>query len=624
MPGILGFIDSPGAAPANGLLDRMIDSMQPQAWHRVDRCSDPKGRWGIGIVNLTACGEHPQPARIGGSSSLAFLFGRLHLDDSERLAFLSGSEADRASDSEVLLRMYEQADGRLSRNIRGSFAAVIIDPHRQRILIANDSIGQRPIYYNVRGSRLVFGGSVKAILEDKSIDRSLDHEGLSDLFEYRYVLGKKTLFEQVSLLEPGSRLVYDLASNSVDLQNDPSLDSWFGSPADHRAPKVILDELAESFSEGVQRICDSQCQNTVSLSGGMDSRVVMAAVRPRETRVNSFTVGLPGSVERRLSRRIAQKSGCSAIYSETDPAILEPENYVRLCRAAIELTDGMRGSSFHPLTAHLADKFREYDLKLVMTGHGGEFAKLDRAYGFSLDVGTDLGPGALPAKEIVFDKMSDHAWDMIDRRRLFKGELGALKEESPRASFDREFEKIDPSLPIDQQLSYFFLREFFRKHAVLSNRIHGNYSEIEYPFIAEDFVKGVLRAPLELRLNHGIHRHIIEVHNPSLLRIPISDTRVKLDAGGLNRLLFQRPYEILYRLGFFHADVPEHFIPKRTSPTIFADRLLSPRSLDRGDLDSAYLGEIINRFRGGETRLFDALNQLLTFDTFQELFFESG
>ena len=86
------------------------------------------------------------------------------------------------------------------------------------------------------------------------------------------------------------------------------------------------------------------------------------------------------------------------------------------------------------------------------------------------------------------------------------------------------------------ELSYFFLREFFRKHAVLSNRIHGNYSEIEYPFIAEDFVKGVLRAPLELRLNHGIHRHIIEVHNPSLLRIPISDTRVKLDAGGLNRL----------------------------------------------------------------------------------------
>lgn len=160
-------------------------------------------------------------------------------------------------------------------------------------MIANDSIGQRPIYYSVRGSRLVFGGSVKSILQDKNLDRSVDHEGLSDLFEYRYVLGKKTLFEHISLLEPGSRLIYDLAGNSVDLQSDPSLDDWFGSPADGRAPKVVLDELAESFSVGVQRICDSLWQNTVSLSGGMDSRVVMAAIRPSETKNQLFQCGTP-------------------------------------------------------------------------------------------------------------------------------------------------------------------------------------------------------------------------------------------------------------------------------------------------------------------------------------------
>ncbi len=341
---------------------------------------------------------------------------------------------------------------------------------------------------------------------------------------------------------------------------------------------------------------------------------------PARQKINSFSVGLPGSIERRLSSRIAQEAGCSAIYSETDSAILDPENYIRLCRTAIDLTDGMRGSSFHPLTAHIADKFREFDLRLVMTGHGGEFAKLDRAYGFSLDVDRDLGPGARPAKEIVFNKMSDHAWDMIDRRRLFKGELGALKEENLRISFDREFERIDSSLPLDQQLSYFFLREFFRKHAVLSNRIHGNYSEIEYPFIAEDFVKGVLRAPLDLRLNHGIHRHIIKVHNPRLLRIPVADTRVRLDASRIERLLIQRPCEILDRFGFFDADVPERYIPKRTSPAIFEDRLLAPRCLDRGNLDADYLAEITGKFRAGETRLFPALNHLLALDLWQELY----
>lgn len=588
----------------------------------MDRRSDPKDQWAVGLVNLGISAVHPQPARMAGSESIAFLFGRLHFDPAERRELSQDPTAGEISDAELALRIYEANGGSLPRGLRGSFAVTIVDRARRRILIANDTIGQRPVYYNLRGSRLVFGGAVNAILQDATLKRSINREAMADLFEYRYVLGDKTLFEGISLLSPGARLLYDLGSGSAEVEEDDSLDDWFGASVDARPSEVILDELAEIFRVAARRVCDGERQNTVSLSGGMDSRAVLAAIRPEEVKINSFTVGLPGSIDKKLSRRIARAANCPAIYSETDPAILQPDNYMRLTREAIALTDGMRGSSFHPLTAHLAEKFQQFDLEVVLTGHGGEFAKLDRAYGFSLNVEKDMGSSPQEIKDIVFQKMSDHAWDSVDRKKLFKGEMVSSHRESLYASFDREFSKIDSSLPIDQQLSYFFLREFFRKHAVLSNRIHGNFSEIEYPFIAEEFVRAVLRTPLRLRLNHGIHRHIIKVHNPALLQIPVSDTRVRLDATRLERLLMTRPYNIMRRLGFFEADVPERYIPKRTPPDVFEEALLAPRCLDRGDLNADYLRQMIERFKNGETRLFAPLNHLLALDVWNRLYID--
>lgn len=624
MPGIVGAVDAAGIGGGEHLLTRMLDGLHPQAWHKVDRCEDASDQWAVGLVNLGSSAKHPQPARMPGRDSMAFLFGRLHFDSAERRALSQDPAAGEIGDAELALRIYEAEGGHLPRSLRGSFAVTIVDPARRRILVANDTVGQRPVYYCLRGSRLLFGGAVNAILQDSTLKRSVNREAMADLFEYRYLLGEKTLFEGISLLSPGARLLYDMGSGLAEVEEDDSLDDWFGAPADTRAPEVILDELAEIFSAATRRVCDSARQNTVSLSGGMDSRAVLAAIRPGEVKVDSFTVGLPGSVEKKLSRRLARAANCQATYSETDPSILQQDNYLRLAMEAISLTDGMRGSSFHPLTAHLAEKFHQFDLDVVLTGHGGEFAKLDRAYGFSLNVEKDMGGSPQEIKNIVFQKMSDHAWDFVDREVLFIGDTVPNDRQSLYDSFDREFSKIDSSLPIDQKLSYFFLREFFRKHAVLSNRIHGNFSEIEYPFIAEDFVRAVLRAPLHLRLNHGIHRHIIKVHNPALLQVPIADTRVRLDATRLERLVVTRPYSIMRRLGFFDADVAEHYIPKRTAPAIFENTLLTPRCLDRGDLNPDYVKKMIDRFKEGEMRLFASLNHLLSLDMWNRLYIDES
>ncbi len=623
MPGLAGVVDVTGVGDGDALLERMLAALRSQDWHGVERCSDPNGQWAVGRVHLGFASAFRQPARTAGSEAFAFVSGRLHLEAHERRELANDPAGGELGDAELLLRIYEKNDGRLQSGLRGSFSTVVVDPKRRSVLIGNDTIGQKPIYYAIRGKRLLFGSTVSAILQDSALPRRMNREAMADLLEYRYVLGDKTLIEDVSLLAPGASLFYDLRSGEVEVREDASLDQWFGADVDTRPPATVLDEIAELFSTAVRRVCDESRQNTVSLSGGMDSRAIMSVIRPDELRINAFTSGLRGSVDEKITRRIARAASCESIYDEMDPTILQPANYVRLTRDAVALTDGMRGSSYHPMTVYMAEQFHTFGLNVVLTGHGGEFAKLDRAYGFSLSVERDMAASPAEFENIVFDKMSDHSWDPVDRSKLFTGKLASIHHDVLRASFEREFQKVSSSLPLDQQLSYFFLREFFRKHAVLSNRIHGNFSEIEYPFIAEDFVRAVLRAPLELRLDHRIHRHIIQSHNPALLQIPISDTRVRLDAGRLERLLVSRPYGILRRLGFFEADVPEHAITKRTPTNVFDDVLLAPRCLDRGDLDSTSLKQIVDRYKGGESALFHPLNCLLALELWNQLYIDA-
>ena len=620
MPGLVGVIDAEAPGGADALLSRMLGAIKSQDWHQDHRASDPRGAWSIGRVDLGFGQASEQPARLGGTEAICFFSGRLHLTREERRRFTSASTADSISDGELILRGYEEAGGRLPPSLRGSFSVAIVDPARYRVLIANDTIGQRPIYYFSRGSRLLFGSAVEAILQDQGLPREINDEAVSDMLEYRYLLGDKTLFRDIFLLSPGDQIVYDLREGASKIQNGESIDEWFSVPTDSRRSKVFLDELAELFALGTQRICDSVMQNTVALSGGMDSRAIMSVIQPESVRINSFTAGLKGSVDKKLSRRIAKTAGCESVYSEWTTDFLKIENYVRLARNAVRLTDGMRGSSFHPMTMTMAEEYHKANLKLVMTGHGGEFAKLDRAYGFSLNVGDAQTTRPEAAKEIVFSKMSWNLWGSIDRQKLFRGSGSSRHEQAVRASFDREFAKIDASLPVHQKISYFFLHEFFRKHAVLSNRIHANFSEIEYPFVAEDFLKAVIRVPLEARLNHEIHRHIIQVHNASLLRIPLSDTRVPLDAGRLRRLLVARPYGIARRLGFYDSDVPEVFIPRNIPLDVFDSTLLSPRCLDRGELDGTYLRKVIERFRNGEEALFHPLNDLFGIELWKQLY----
>jgi len=336
----------------------------------------------------------------------------------------------------------------------------------------------------------------------------------------------------------------------------------------------------------------------------------MAVVDPARFPVRTITTGIRGGYEGDITRRIADVTGCEYTFYEADTALQAPEEKLALTREALDLTDGMRGSAYNAVTVFTARNSRSHGLKILMTGHAGELAKLDDAYSFTLSGRRPAGNGNDAFLDWCYDRMSRASLKGIDTGRLFKGEFAGLVDEAPRENLRRVVNSLDENLPLAQKASFMFLHELFRKRAMYAMAIQRAYTVQRLPFLDDDFLDRVLRAPLGVRWNNSVHLHIIRRYRPELLRIPLSQTRMSPDPGLLERLTRGIPYRVARRLGFFKRDVPEDFWQAKGDYDFLSSILLDQRTLDRGLVNSQYLGELLYNHKQGDKQPFHLLHLL--------------
>lgn len=157
----------------------------------------------------------------------------------------------------------------------GAFMVVVVDRVRRRVTVTNDRVGAFPVYF-ARGNRsLAFAPEVKAVLAAAGVAPRLRHEGVVSFLVFGYCLGPTTLFEGVTCLSPASTLSIDMDSIehhaerywNLQYQPSPSLRKRA------RAEDALYEALLAS-----QRLvlCDQPASYEVLLSGGLDSRGVLA------------------------------------------------------------------------------------------------------------------------------------------------------------------------------------------------------------------------------------------------------------------------------------------------------------------------------------------------------------
>ncbi len=259
------------------------------------------------IVDLTAGDQPLVSARTG--ATLVFNGEIYNYRELRSLLGARGHRFDTATDSEVVLRAYEEYGWRCVEHLRGMYAFAIVDG--ERATLARDPLGIKPLHYCLLDGvrRLVFASEIKALLRCPEVPARLNEAALGDLHVFEYVADlRATLFEGISSLEPGCCLEISLSAEGLDIRahriaQRPAVPPETVDAAEEEL-ETLLDAALRSHRMGDVPLC-------LTLSGGLDSTFLALALRQQAgPGVVSYVVGDDAQhVDVEQARRMASLLG---------------------------------------------------------------------------------------------------------------------------------------------------------------------------------------------------------------------------------------------------------------------------------------------------------------------------
>ena len=212
------------------------------------------------------------------------------------------------SDTEVIVHLYEEYKERCLDWLRGMFAFAIWDENENKLFIARDRIGIKPLYYFINSRYFLFGSELKSILIHQEVEKELDYSAISDFFTFLYVPTPKTIFKKIYKLPPGTYLTVKNGKARINKYWDLK----FYKPNIEKSEEQYIEEFIEIFSEAVKIRLISDVPLGVFLSGGIDSNLVVAMMsKLYDKPIRTFSIGYEGEAknfdERKYSKAVAQK-----------------------------------------------------------------------------------------------------------------------------------------------------------------------------------------------------------------------------------------------------------------------------------------------------------------------------
>ena len=269
------------------------------------------------------------------------------------------------SDTETILHLYEEEGERCVERLSGMFAFAIWDAKRERLLLARDRLGIKPLYYAVNDQELLFASEVKAILEAGHTPR-LNDRALPEYLATRFVSGASTLFEGVKRLEAGRTLTWSREEGFAERRywSIPPVSEDNHSPRAERAEVLTL-----RLREAVKSHLMSDVPLGLFLSGGIDSSGLLGLMAPlmREP-VRTFAVGFAEREADELgyARLAAERAG--AIHREL--VVSADQFFAELPRLIWHEDEPMAFASSVPL--YFLSRHARDHVKVVLTGEGAD------------------------------------------------------------------------------------------------------------------------------------------------------------------------------------------------------------------------------------------------------------
>jgi asparagine synthase (glutamine-hydrolysing) len=275
-----------------------------------------------------------------------------------------GHQFRSRSDTEAIVRGYEAWGDGVVERLDGMFAFALWDGRRNRLLVARDRAGKKPLFYSTAGG-LFRCASTIAALHASGLPTGVDAEQLPAYLAWGYVPPPATLHRDVRQLPPASRLV-------VEREAPPRIDSYWTPP--FAAPSTT-DSFAEASTRvrqllraAVERRLESDVPLGAFLSGGVDSTIVVGLMARALGRVRTFTIGFAG--DKRYDETEYARLAARAFATDHTEFVLEPSSF-ELLETLVYHHDGPFGDS-SAIPTYVVSGLTRKHVTVALTGDGGD------------------------------------------------------------------------------------------------------------------------------------------------------------------------------------------------------------------------------------------------------------
>jgi asparagine synthase (glutamine-hydrolysing) len=583
MCGIVGKLNFDGRPVAEELLKRMC----AVSTHRGpdDEGIYLQGAIGLGhrrlsIIDL-GCGHQPM-SNEDGTIWIVFNGEIYNFLELRQELEARGHTLRTSSDTEVIVHLYEDYETACVKKLNGMFAFAIWDEPRQRLFLARDRLGKKPLHYAQVGQSLIFASEIQPILEDPTVPRRLNLKALDQYLTLLYVPGPYTMFQDIMKLPPAHFMVYE--------KGQARITRYWRLNFRHKltlSQEALREHILALLEDATRLRLISDVPLGAFLSGGIDSSLIVALMSRLMNRpVKTFSVGFETEGdwfhELPYARLVAQHLG-----TDHTEIIIRPQMAEVLPKLVWHYGEPFGDSSSIP--TYYISKVARSDVTVALSGDGGD--ELFGGYSWythyqALTAGQVLrtltNQTLLDFKALAKSLSSNTAKAVLVRllKRvldLFKGEHDPVRRYTRLVQyFSNEQKRHLYSKALNQALGDTDGFEAFYKAATLTDGLHrldrlfyidinvylpddilvkvdiasmANSLEVRSPFLDYRVVELAASIPANLKVNNGTTKYILKRAARDLLPEAIL-TRPKWGFHSpiddwLHKDLYQHTYEVL-------------------------------------------------------------------------------
>jgi len=608
MPGIVGLITQMPREHAEAQLLRMVEALRHESFYRAGTWIDESRGIYVGWVVRHGSFSDGMPLFSESGNAVLVFSGEEYPDPGIACRLKLRGHDLTANGPSYLVHLYED-DSSFPACLNGRFQGLLVDRTRGTAMLFNDRYGMHRIYYHESKEAFYFAAEAKAILAVRPELRSIDPRGLGEFISCGCVLENRSLFQRIHVLPPASAWVL---RNCSTVRKDAYFQPKEWENQDPLEPEAYYQELREVFSRNLPRYFGGRERIGVSLTGGLDTRMIMAWQKSAPGTLPCYSFGgmFRDCQDVLLARKVAR--ACDQPYTVIPVGKEFLSRFPYYAERAVYLTDGCANVS---RASDLYANERAAEIATVrMTGNYGSevlrrllaFKPAEPTRGlFSLEMLSHVKA----AKETHAELLRGHAASFVAFRQLPWHHYGILALE-------------------ETQLT------------------------MRSPYVDNDLVRTAFRAP-----NSAVVKSDIFADNDDCVRM-IADgnpalARIRTDRGlnaasaisrGLLEFTFKAEYAYDYGMPQWMARI-DHLLSPFHLERAFLGRhkfyhfriwyrdflseyvremLLDPRTLSRPYLQPKVLEAVVRGHLKGNRNYTSEIHKILTLELLHRLFLDSG